>query len=255
MSPVEPPAPERAGSVRQPACFGPVSSTGVASQSWAYSTCTTRIWPSRPVGDHGARLPDHRVAGVVVGEHEERVRLGRRLLQPLRLGERRGQRLVADHVDAALEELARGRGVHVVGRDDRDRLDAVLPPRLALGHGREVVVDPVGREPERRARGARLLRRRGEGAGDQLVFVVDPRRDAVHRADEGVLAAADHARAGCGPACRRSLSFLPSVLSSSSPRGSPARRPRPRPGRCRRAAARPWSPPRGPAAPGRRPRR
>ena len=48
MSPVEPPAPERAGSVRHPACFEPVSSTGVASQSWAYSACTTRIGPSSP---------------------------------------------------------------------------------------------------------------------------------------------------------------------------------------------------------------
>ena len=48
MSPVAPPAPDCAGSVRQPACFEPDCSTGVASQSWAYSTCTTRILPSLP---------------------------------------------------------------------------------------------------------------------------------------------------------------------------------------------------------------
>ena len=34
--------------------------------------------------------------------------------------------------------------------------------------------------------------------GDQLVLVVDPRGDAVHRADEGVLAAADHAQPDAG---------------------------------------------------------
>ena len=48
MSPVQPAGPERAGSVRQPACFWPVSSSLVVSQSWAYSACTTRTVPSCP---------------------------------------------------------------------------------------------------------------------------------------------------------------------------------------------------------------
>jgi predicted dehydrogenase len=38
----------RAGSVRQPACFWPVDSRRVVSQSCAYSTCTTRIVPISP---------------------------------------------------------------------------------------------------------------------------------------------------------------------------------------------------------------
>ena len=142
--------------------------------------------------------------------------LRRRLRKLLRLGQRRGQRLVADHVDAALQELARRRRVHVVGRDDRHRLDAVLPPRLALGHRREVVVDPVPGEPERRARRPRLLRRRGQRARHQLVLVVDPRGDAVHRADEGVLAAADHAEPDAGGFRRRSSSLSPRQLAQPS---------------------------------------
>ena len=48
MSATVPPGPERAGSVRQSACFCPVCSSGVASQSCGYSTCTTRSRPSRP---------------------------------------------------------------------------------------------------------------------------------------------------------------------------------------------------------------
>ncbi len=48
MSPVDPPAPDCAGSVRQTAPLAPVASTGVASQSWAYSTCTTRMVPRTP---------------------------------------------------------------------------------------------------------------------------------------------------------------------------------------------------------------
>ena len=62
-----------------------------------------RISPSSPVRHHRARLPDHRIAGVVVGQHEDARRSrGDSLRQLPRLGQRRGQRLVADDVDAAL---------------------------------------------------------------------------------------------------------------------------------------------------------
>jgi hypothetical protein len=81
--------------------------------------------PERAVGDHRPRLPDHRVAGVVVGQHEERVRLGRGPREVAGLVEGARQRLVADDVDAAGEERLGGRRVHVVRRDDRHRLDAV----------------------------------------------------------------------------------------------------------------------------------
>ena len=41
-------APERAGSVRQSACFWPVFSRRVASHSWGYSAATKRMSPSSP---------------------------------------------------------------------------------------------------------------------------------------------------------------------------------------------------------------
>ena len=48
MSATVPPGPERAGSVRHSACFWPVASNGVASQSCGYSTWTTRSRPRAP---------------------------------------------------------------------------------------------------------------------------------------------------------------------------------------------------------------
>ena len=43
-------------SVRHAACFCPVASSGVVSQSCGYSAWTTRIAPSSPARDH-ARAP------------------------------------------------------------------------------------------------------------------------------------------------------------------------------------------------------
>ena len=58
---------------------------------------------ARPSATICPRLPHHRIAGVVVGQDEERARLSRPARASfLRVGQRRGQRLVADHMDAAL---------------------------------------------------------------------------------------------------------------------------------------------------------
>ena len=143
--------------------------------------------------DHLAHPPHQRIAGVIVGQREDAARLLDRGLDPLRLGERNRQRLVADDVEARLEEGDRRPGMHVVRGDDRNRLDPVGALRLGLRHGLVVVVDAVGGEAERFARAPRLLRRRRQRAGDELVLVVDPRGDAVNRADEGALPAAHHA--------------------------------------------------------------
>ncbi len=106
-----------------------------------------------------------------------------------------GERLVADDVDAALQEGACHGEMHVVGRDDGDRLDAVLQPALAPRHLLERAVAAVFAQPELQAGGLGALRLGGERAGNQLVLVVEPRGDAVHAADEGALSAAHHAEA------------------------------------------------------------
>ena len=144
--------------------------------------------------DHLAHPPHQRIAGVIVGEREDLSRLLDRRLHPFRFGERHRQRLVADDVEARLEEGDHRPGMHVVGRDDRNHFDAVGTPGLGLRHGFVVVIDAVGGETERLARAARLFGRRRQRAGDEFVLVVDARGDPVDGADEGALAAAHHAK-------------------------------------------------------------
>ena len=95
-------------------------------------------------------------------------------------------------MDSSLEERIGRPGVDVIRGDDGDRLDPVGPLGLGFRHARVIVVDPVGGQTERLARAPRLIRRRRQGAGDELVMIVDARSDAVNRADKGALAAADH---------------------------------------------------------------
>src|SRR4029077_20257564 len=80
---------------------------------------------------------------------------------------------VADDVNACLEEGVSRPGVHVVRRHDRDRLYSAGTLRFGLDHAFVVVVDAVGRETERFARAARLVRSRGQRAGYQLVMGIE----------------------------------------------------------------------------------
>ncbi len=117
----------------------------------------------------------------------------RQLGQLLGLSQRGRERLVADHVDALPQERLGDREVHVIRRHDRDRLDAVLQPRLSARHLLEIAVGAVLAQAELEPGRLGALGLGRERARDQLVLVVDARCDAMHRADEGALAAADHA--------------------------------------------------------------
>ena len=83
----------------------------------------------------------------------------------------------------------------VVGGHDGDRIDAVLQPPLAARHLVEIAIDPVGLQKQVLAGQPCALRIGGEGTRHQLPSVVEPRRDAMHRADERAAPAADHAEA------------------------------------------------------------
>ena len=143
--------------------------------------------------DHLARLPHHRIGGVVVGQHEHLAGLLDQRRELLGIGEVGGQRLVADDVDAGFEKRLGRRIVHVVRRHDRHRLDAVGALRLGLGHFGEGAVAARRIEPELGGRRLGALRVGRQRAGDELELAVHARRQPVHRADEGALAAADHA--------------------------------------------------------------
>jgi hypothetical protein len=112
--------------------------------------------------------------------------------QRLRLLKRRRQRLVADHVDAGFEEGGGDRRVQMVGRDDDHCLDAVRPCRLGLRHGAVVGIATLRRDADLGGGGRGIVRIRRQRAGDQRDLIVEPHRQPVHGADEGIAAASDH---------------------------------------------------------------
>ena len=135
------------------------------------------------------------MAGVVVGQPEHQTGAPHGLHQVERVLDRGGHRLVADHVDAGLEERLGDRMVEVVRGDDRDHVDAVVARRLLRRHLLEAAVGALGRDPKLCGRRPGALRLGAERARDQLVAVVETRGDPVHGADERALAAAHHAQA------------------------------------------------------------
>jgi len=85
--------------------------------------------------------------------------------------------------------------MQVVRRDDRDDVDAIFPRRLGPRHLAIIRVAARRIEADRRAAVLRALRIARQGAGDDFITIVEARGDAVHRADEGAVAAADHPQA------------------------------------------------------------
>ena len=142
---------------------------------------------------HLARLPDHGVAGVVERHDEPAVFRARQRHQRLGLGQRRRQRLVADHVDAGFEERGGDRRVQMVGRDDNDGFDAVGPRGFRLRHRAIVGIAALRRDADLGGGCGCVFGVRGQRAGNQRDLVVEPHGQPVHGADEGVAAAAHHA--------------------------------------------------------------
>ena len=129
MSPIAPAMPDRAGSVRHSACLLPVASSRVASQPWLYCDHDLAQLAELAARDHVARVADERVARVVVGDAEDAARALRRGRRARCACSRRvHERLVADDVEAGLDERLRDREVHVVGRHDRRRSRCGRPP-------------------------------------------------------------------------------------------------------------------------------
>ena len=144
--------------------------------------------------DHRARMAQQRVAAVGMGQREQQILFLRQCRQLPAFLQRNGQRLVADHMDARFQERGGDRRMQVVGRDDGDCLDAVGARGLGLRHGAVVAVAALGRDMQRLPACQRARRIGRQGAGHQLVLVVDARRNPVHGADECALPATDHAQ-------------------------------------------------------------
>ncbi len=138
---------------------------------------------------HLAGLPHERVAGVVVGDGEDDVRLLDDDRQILSFFERERERLVADTMEAGLDGGLGHRKVHVVGGGDRDEVDPLVGGQGpftvehlligAVGAGEvDVVIGGAGLGPLRVAR---------EGACHERCPVVEHGGRHVDPADERAL--------------------------------------------------------------------
>ena len=143
---------------------------------------------------HLARLPHHGISRVVMRQHKDRARGFGSFRKLLRLCQRGCQWLVADHMDAAPQELHRNGRMHVVRGHDRDRLNAILAARFADGHVGKAGIDAALGQAKVGTRGQRFFRGRAEAPRHQLELVVDAGGDAVNAANKGVAPAAHHAK-------------------------------------------------------------
>src|SRR5918993_6135009 len=144
---------------------------------------------------HVTCLLNHRVAGVPVGDRKDDAALFDGLDQALCLLQGVDHRLVEHDVEAGLDEGVGYLEVHVVGRHDADKVDALFlgQGQLALQHLLPASVITVVGELPITPGGERLLLARRECPGDELDLAVHERSTAVYCADQGVAAPADHA--------------------------------------------------------------
>ena len=145
--------------------------------------------------DHLARLPHQRIAGVAVGDGEHEPGPAREPQKIEGVLELSGERLVADDVDAKLEEGPRDRVMARVWRHDRHHLDAVLARRLALGHLLPAAVPAFGLDLERGGEVAAPSGVGGKDARYQRITSVEAGGAAVGIPDVRAGSAADHAEA------------------------------------------------------------
>ena len=125
-----------------------------------------------------------------MGQYKQRIRAFRRLHQFLGIGQGRGQRFVANHMNAALQKFTRSSEVYVVRGHDGHRLDPVLQTGLADRHRFEIVID--ARQAQRFTRGLRLFRGRGQRPSNQFKPIVYAGGNTVHATDKGIIAATHH---------------------------------------------------------------
>ena len=134
----------------------------------------------RAVLHERADMARHRVRGVAMGDAEHAVAGPHAPREILRFGERDGDRLVANHVEARIERGGRRGVVRVVRRHDRDRVDGVAARALGGAQFRDAVVSAIGRDAELPALVARTRGVRRKDPGDDAEHAVEFRGSAMH---------------------------------------------------------------------------
>ena len=102
--------------------------------------------PKLPALYHLFCLPHQRIAGVVMRQAKDQPAFLDDPRQRHRIFHRRGQRLVADHMDSRFQERLRRSEMQVIGRNDRHRIDPVRPLRFRRRHFRKTSISPLRRD-------------------------------------------------------------------------------------------------------------
>ena len=142
--------------------------------------------------DHRTCLTHHGIAGVVMCQSEDEAGAVYGCDEIECIVQRRRHRFVADDVDAGFQKGARRRMMDVVGRHDRNRIDAVIATAFRPRHVFVGGVGAVRRDADLTGRRMGAFRIRGQRAGDQFIAVIHARRKTVHGADKRALPTANH---------------------------------------------------------------
>jgi hypothetical protein len=146
------------------------------------------------MGHPHARLVHHWIARIGVGHADETAAFPRELLQRHSVLQRGGQRLLADYIEARLDQRLRDWVMGEVRRADRHRVDAVLARSFARNQILICAVAAGGIQPLANGEFAAALWVDVKRARDELPFAVEARGETMDVADIGALSAAPPCR-------------------------------------------------------------
>ena len=106
-----------------------------------------------PGKDHVTHLPDHRIAGVIVGQNVEFAGCLDNPLQLQRIGKGGRCWLVTDHMKARFKRCFGSCEMQVIGRGNHDGLNRILAPAFSSEHCLDGIIDPVSGHTDFLSRG------------------------------------------------------------------------------------------------------
>ena len=146
----------------------------------------------RAAACHQTRLAHQRVTGVGEGQPIKKPGAADDGRQCLRLFEGGRGRLVAHHVETMLQGGRRDGQVEMIGSNDADKVDSVLPLPLPLHHFFVICVGTVRADAVGHAGLPRSLRILAESSGHQFDGSIQLGRHAMYRADKRARAPTHH---------------------------------------------------------------
>ena len=140
------------------------------------------------------RVPDHRIARIVMRQSKHAARPFHHTHQSFRLLQRERHRLIANHMEARFQKRFRRPEMHVIRRHNTDEIDPLIRRQSSLRRSHSLIVF-IGAcradvQPRRRSQRIRLIA--AEHTSDQLHLLIQRRRHTMDRPNKGALPAANH---------------------------------------------------------------